>query len=119
MEFSGYLKFLFALVFILGLIGLAAAAARRMGMGFPMGTLKKPGNRRLSVVETAPLDGRRRLVLVRRDDTEHLIILSPNSEVVVETGIKTAAGGPSVIKDTPVIKETSVIKDTPVIENKT
>ena len=92
MEFAGYLKFLFALVFVLGLIGLAAMAARRLGLGFPSAALKKTGNRRLSVVETTPLDGRRRLVLIRRDDTEHLIVLGPNSEVVVESGIKITDG---------------------------
>ncbi len=89
MEFSGYLKFLLALVFVLGLIGLATALMRRLGLGFPAGALKKPGNRRLSVVEATPLDGRRRLILIRRDDTEHLIVLGPNSELVIETGIKT------------------------------
>ncbi len=88
MEFSGYLRFLLALVFVLGLIGLATAVMRRMGLGFPVGALKRPGNRRLSVVETAPLDGRRRLVLIRRDDTEHLIVLGPSSELVIESGIK-------------------------------
>ncbi len=88
MEFSGYLKFMLALVFVLGLIGLATAVMRRMGLGFPAGSLKRPGNRRLSVVETAPLDGRRRLVLIRRDDTEHLIVLGPSSELVIESGIK-------------------------------
>ncbi len=88
MEFSGYLKFLLALVFVLGLIGLATAVMRRMGLGFPAGSLKRPGNRRLSVVETAPLDGRRRLVLIRRDDTEHLIVLGPSSELVIESGIE-------------------------------
>jgi hypothetical protein len=31
--------------------------------------------------------GRRRLVLLRRDDVEHLVILSPTGETVVETGI--------------------------------
>ena len=88
MEFSGYLRFLLALVFVLGLIGLATVMVRRMGLGFPAGALKRPGNRRLSVVEATPLDGRRRLILVRRDDTEHLIILGPTSELVVESGIK-------------------------------
>jgi flagellar protein FliO/FliZ len=88
MEFSGYLRFLLALVFVIGLIGIAAAVARRMGLGFPSAALKKSANRRLSVVEAAPLDGRRRMVLIRRDDTEHLILLGPNSETVVETGIK-------------------------------
>ncbi len=99
MEFSGYLKFLFALIFVLGLIGVAAMMARRMGLGFPTGAMKKPGNRRLSVVETSPLDGRRRLVLVRRDDTEHLLVLSPNREIVIESGIKISADGASVTEE--------------------
>ena len=43
--------------------------------------------RRLSVVEITPLDGRRRLVLLRRDDREHLVILGATGETVVETGI--------------------------------
>lgn len=88
MEFSGYIRFLLALVFVIGLIGVAATMARRMGLGFPAAALKKSANRRLSVVEAAPLDGRRRMILIRRDDTEHLILLGPNSEVVVESGIK-------------------------------
>ena len=88
MEFSGYLRFLLALVFVIGLIGVFTVLARRMGFGFPAAALKKSANRRLSVVEAAPLDGRRRMILIRRDDTEHLILLGPNSELVVESGIK-------------------------------
>ncbi len=94
MEFGGSLKFLLALVFVLGLIGLLATLARRMGLGFPTAALKKIKNRRLSVVEVTPVDGRRRLVLVRRDDTEHLILLGPSSELVIERGIP-AGGTPS------------------------
>ncbi len=88
MEFSGYFRFLLALVFVIGLIGVATVMARRMGLGFPAAALKKSANRRLTVVEAAPLDGRRRMILIRRDDTEHLILLGPNSETVVESGIK-------------------------------
>ena len=91
MEFAGYFRFLLALVFVIGLIGVAAAIARRLGLGFPAAAMKKSANRRLSVVEAAPLDGRRRMVLIRRDDTEHLIVLGPNSEVVVESGIRVTA----------------------------
>ncbi len=87
MEFGGYLRFLLALVFVLGLIGLVATLARRFGLGFPTAALKGSKNRRLSVVEVTPVDGRRRLVLVRRDNTEHLILLSPSSELLIESGI--------------------------------
>ena len=88
MEFGGYLRFLMALVFVIGMIWLLALAAKRMGFGFPATAFKGGRNKRLSVVEVTPLDGRRRLVLLRRDDTEHLIILSPTRETVIETGIQ-------------------------------
>lgn len=42
---------------------------------------------RLAVVDHANVDGRRRLILVRRDDTEHLIMTGGPVDVVIETGI--------------------------------
>ena len=93
MEFEDYFRFLLALVFVIGLIWLLAATARRMGFGFPVTSLKGRQARRLSVVEVAPVDGRRRLVLVRRDDTEHLILLGPASELVIESGIRPGGAG--------------------------
>ncbi len=42
---------------------------------------------RLYVSEQASLDGRRRLLLVRRDDVEHLIMTGGPVDVVIETGI--------------------------------
>ena len=50
MEFGGYIRFLLALVFVIGLIGLLAMVARRMGFGFPAGAIKgaRPGAFRLS-----------------------------------------------------------------------
>jgi flagellar protein FliO/FliZ len=43
--------------------------------------------RRLDVVEQWNLDARRRLVLVRRDTVEHLIMIGGPVDVVIETGI--------------------------------
>lgn len=42
---------------------------------------------RLGVVEYANMDGKRKLVLIRRDDVEHLVITGGPVDVVVETGI--------------------------------
>lgn len=42
---------------------------------------------RLGVVEYASVDGKRRLLLVRRDDVEHLIMTGGPVDIVVETGI--------------------------------
>jgi hypothetical protein len=42
---------------------------------------------RLAVIDAAAVDGRRRLVLVRRDNIEHLLMIGGPSDVVVETNI--------------------------------
>jgi flagellar protein FliO/FliZ len=90
MDLAAYIRFALALVLVLGLILLIAWAARRFGLSQRLA----PGSaiprkfRRLSVVEVCQLDGRRRLVLVRRDEIEHLLVLSANgSGFVVERGI--------------------------------
>ncbi|MHA6297768.1 FliO/MopB family protein [Devosia sp. CAU 1758] len=44
-------------------------------------------NRRLSVVDTLSIDPKRQLVIIRRDDVEHLILTGGPQDVVVETGI--------------------------------
>ena len=87
MELGEYVRFLLALIFVLALIISIALLARRAGFGFPTAASKAPGSRRLEVVEVTPVDGRRRMVLIRRDDVEHLLLLGPTSEVVIETGI--------------------------------
>lgn len=42
---------------------------------------------RLAVMEHAHVDRQRRLVLIRRDDVEHLIMTGGPVDVVIETGI--------------------------------
>lgn len=86
MEFTTYFKFLLALAFVLSLIGLMAWGARRFGLS--RATLRSGnGKRRVEIVEIVPIDTKRRLILVRRDQTEHLLLLGTTSDVVIETGI--------------------------------
>ena len=82
---DSYPRYLVSLIFVLGLIGGLAWLLRRFG---PPGRLRGPGQRRLSIVEILPLDARRRLVLLRRDGKEHLVLLGPTQDVVIETGIE-------------------------------
>jgi flagellar protein FliO/FliZ len=42
---------------------------------------------RLAVTDAVPVDSHRRLILVRRDDVEHLIMIGGPSDIVVESGI--------------------------------
>lgn len=101
MEFDIYLRFLLALAFVLGLIAALTWAARRFGFAGNMSPMKSRSTR-LAVVEALMLDTKRRLVLIRRDDREHLLILGPTGETVVETNIamagSIASGPPSVAK---------------------
>ncbi len=87
MDFSDYLRFGLALIFVIGLIGLMATIARRAGFGFPIKAIKPSGRRRISIIEVTPLDGRRRLVLIRCDQKEHLLLLGPSTELVVASDI--------------------------------
>lgn len=84
---DSYLRFFLALVFVIGLIGLAATAARRMGLGYRLPSKGNGRQRRLAIVEVMPLDTRRRLVLLRRDETEHLVLLGGESDLLLEGGI--------------------------------
>lgn len=86
MDLGNYLRFFAALLFVLALIGVATWLARKLGFGVRAGPRR--GERRLSVVEVATIDSKHRAVLLRRDDTEHLVVLGATSDVVVETGIE-------------------------------
>ena len=74
MDPESYLRYVLALAVVLGLIWLIAWAVRRFGL--VPGSAIGPKGRRLGLVETMALDGKRRLVLVRRDEREHLLLLS-------------------------------------------
>lgn len=74
MELLDWLRAAAALAATLALIAGAAYAARRFGM---LDTGAHKPNRRLKVVESLMLDPRRRLVVVRFDDRDHLVLLSP------------------------------------------
>lgn len=88
MNLAVYAQFVLALIFVLGLIGLCALLLRRFA-GRHYGI--RGGRRRLSVREVLPLDARRRLMLVRRDRMEYLLLLSASGDKVVERGIPVAA----------------------------
>lgn len=86
MGLASYLQFALALVFVIALIGVFAVLARRFGLAGVTATKGGQGPR-IGVVEVRPLDAKRKLVLVRRDGVEHLLILGPAGETVVEAGI--------------------------------
>jgi flagellar protein FliO/FliZ len=86
MDPDTYLRFLLALIFVLGLIGLFAWVARRFALSGRLWQMRPGQAQRLRVVESLPLDPRRRVVLLRKDDTEHLVLLGASTEVVLDRG---------------------------------
>jgi flagellar biogenesis protein FliO len=79
-------RMLVALILVIALMGGLALALKRLGLSGAQ-PLKASG-KRLAVIEKLPLDPRRQLVLLQRDNIQHLVILSTNGETVIETGIK-------------------------------
>jgi flagellar protein FliO/FliZ len=86
-------KFFLAFAFVLGLILLAAWAVRRFGAG-RLGANTRGRQPRLAVIDYASVDGRRRLILVRRDNVEHLLMIGGPTDVVVEPNIVRAVAAP-------------------------
>jgi flagellar protein FliO/FliZ len=89
MAYQDYLKFFFALVFVLALMGGLAYIMKRLGWAQNgVSTRGSKNAKRLKVIETLQLDARRRAVIIQHDNTQHLVLLGASGETVVETNIK-------------------------------
>lgn len=102
MDYYSYLKFLAALIFVLSLMGGLAYIMKRLGWG--SGGIISPNKKRLKTVEILPLDARRKAVLIQRDDTQHLVLLGPSGETVIETNIQMPKEAPKKEKNKPAKK---------------
>jgi len=83
-------KFFFAFLFVLILIGVAAWLVRRFGVMRTNTSNNRGRMPRLAVIDATAVDSRRRLVLVRRDNVEHLLMIGGPSDIVVEPNIQRA-----------------------------
>jgi flagellar protein FliO/FliZ len=116
MELSAYFRFVAALLFVLGIIGVFALLARRFVPG-ARNINRRGVKRRLSVIEVVPVDTKRRLVLLKRDDTEHLVMLGPNGDTVIERNIGTQfseiLGNQSLTDETATSLDDAPMADSP------
>jgi flagellar biogenesis protein FliO len=80
-------RFFIAFVVVFALIGVTAWLIRRFGSGALGGTGARGRAPRLAVIEAGAVDGRRKLVLIRRDNIEHLIMIGGPTDIVVEANI--------------------------------
>jgi flagellar protein FliO/FliZ len=83
------LTWFFLLLFLAIALVASGLAARSYMTGEPIaGNFFGPKpEKRLGVVEQTSVDNRRKLLLIRRDGVEHLILTGGPVDVVIETGI--------------------------------
>lgn len=84
MEFIDIARYFGALLLVLALVGAAGLAARRFGVP---GVTRAAADKRLAVVESLMIGPRQRLLIVRRDAVEHLVMSGPDGFTVIENGI--------------------------------
>jgi flagellar protein FliO/FliZ len=88
MDWFEIARYFAALLLVLALIGGAGLVARKWGVP---GVTRAVADKRLSVVETLMIGPRQKLLIVRRDDCEHLIFTGPDGACLVEN-IPTVSG---------------------------
>jgi hypothetical protein len=90
-----------AFIVVLALIGIAAWLVRRFATTRLGANTQRGRMPRLAVIDAAAVDGRRRLVLVRRDNVEHLLMIGGPTDIVVEPNIVRAAPGRDQLPQRP------------------
>ena len=96
------LRFIIAFVVVLALIAGLYYVVRRFGAGALNAAGAVRGRQpRLAVIDAASVDGRRRLLLIRRDNVEHLIMIGGPTDVVIEPNIVRATAAVSAREAAP------------------
>jgi flagellar protein FliO/FliZ len=85
-DIPALLKLPLALALVIGLIFLVAYLVRRFGP-FAGALPSRRAAKRLGMVASQVIDNKRRLVLIRRDGVEHLLLLGGSQDLVIEHGI--------------------------------
>jgi flagellar protein FliO/FliZ len=96
MDVINLLHYLLALVFVLALVS-AALLVKRFGnnpaafkasLGVKLGKWDfNAPERRLAVLETLVLGPKQRVLIIRRDNVEHLILIGPEGSSLIESNI--------------------------------
>src|SRR5262249_15038082 len=111
-------RFFIAFLVVLALIGLTAWLVRRFGAN-RLGSTARGRQTRPAAIEAATRDGRRRLVLIRRDNIEHLLMIGGPTDLVVEPNIVRAVAAREVVRE-PVRAGTTIepaVRSSPPVEN--
>ncbi|WP_010219714.1 flagellar biosynthetic protein FliO [Sphingomonas sp. PAMC 26621] len=86
MDLLSLLRTLGGLGVVLGILAGALWLVRRYDLRLP-GRAIGARDRRLELIETLPIDGRRMVALLRRDGREHLVLIAPEGHLILESGV--------------------------------
>lgn len=110
---QSYIFWTFLLIVLaLASAGIAVFVRAYLSGTTPAALLFRPkGERRLEVVDHATVDSRRKLLLIRRDGVEHLVMTGGPVDVVIETGITPPAPQPAEAQP---VREQSFFRRPPI-----
>ena len=86
---SNYLTMILALAIVLALIVLAVWLLKLLSQTTQ--SLGRGRQKRLSIVDSIPIDQKRQAVIIRRDGVEHLLVIGGANDLLVETGFEAPA----------------------------
>ena len=85
MDFEQLIRGFLALLFVLGLIGGLTIVARKFGFTVRASKINSTQNNNLSIKEVHNLDAKRKLVLVKNNNLEHLLLIG-EKDLVIHSG---------------------------------
>lgn len=84
MDSINFVQFILSFAFVIALIFGVAWLVRRLGLERRLRPKPQP-DARLELIDQLLIDPRRRLVLIRRDNKEHLLLLGSDRELLIES----------------------------------
>lgn len=94
--------YLVAFLILLGLLAICFWLFRRLARSRPEGGSAGGRQPRLTVLEVAAVDGRRRVVLFRRNNIEHLVMIGGPTDLMIEQNILRVPVAPA--RDAPTVR---------------
>lgn len=87
MDLVSFMRTMGALALVLGMLAAALWMVKRYNIRLPGSMGGAATGKRVELIERTGIDARRSVALIRRDGREHLVLLSPEGNLVIETAI--------------------------------
>lgn len=82
MDMEMIIRAVLSLTLVVGLIGLVAISYKKYFLN--KNIMNKNAEKKLKIEEVLYIDSKRKLVLVKKDEKDILLLISPNSETVIK-----------------------------------